>query len=306
MVHAENSGMIKWMSDRLVATGNTAPRYHAISHPALAEEEAINRAISLAKLVDAPLMIVHVSTPEGADLIARARFAGAKIYCETCPQYLFLRKEDLDRPGMEGAKFMCSPPLRDERTQNVLWRHLEAGTFTVFSSDHAPYRFDESGKLANGPDAKFNQIANGMPGIALRLPLLFSEGVSKGRISVNQFVALSSTNAARLFGMLPAKGSLAVGADADIAIWDPHETRCVTVEDQHDQMDYTPFEGRELTGWPVTVLSRGTRVIEGGALHAKPGHGKFLARARSDLGNQPGHKAMELDPSQNYGAEIAP
>jgi dihydropyrimidinase len=306
MVHAENSGMIKWMSDRLVATGNTAPRYHAISHPALAEEEAINRAISLAKLVDAPLMIVHVSTPEGADLIARARFAGAKIYGETCPQYLFLRKEDLDRPGMEGAKFMCSPPLRDERTQNVLWRHLEAGTFTVFSSDHAPYRFDESGKLANGPDAKFNQIANGMPGIALRLPLLFSEGVSKGRISVNQFVALSSTNAARLFGMLPAKGSLAVGADADIAIWDPHETRCVTVEDQHDQMDYTPFEGRELTGWPVTVLSRGTRVIEGGALHAKPGHGKFLARARSDLGNQPGHKAMELDPSQNYGAEIAP
>ena len=306
MVHAENSGMIKWVSDRLVATGNTAPRYHAISHPALAEEEAINRAISLAKLVDAPLLIVHVSTQEGADLVARARFAGAKIYGETCPQYLFLKKDDLDRPGMEGAKFICSPPLRDTHTQNALWRHLEAGTFTVFSSDHAPYRFDQTGKLANGPDATFKQIANGMPGIALRLPLLFSEGVKTGRISANQFVALSSTNAARLYGMLPTKGTLAVGSDADIAIWDPQETRRVTVEDQHDQMDYSPFEGRELTGWPVTVLSRGTRVIDGGKLLAEPGHGNFVARAPSDLGNQPGHTAMELDPEQNFSAKIAP
>ena len=207
---------------------------------------------------------------------------------------------------MEGAKFMCSPPLRDTHTQNALWRHLEAGTFTVFSSDHAPYRFDETGKLANGPDATFKQIANGMPGIALRLPLLFSEGVNTGRISANQFVALSSTNAARLYGMLPTKGTLAVGSDADIAIWDPQETRRVTVEDQHDQMDYSPFEGRELTGWPVTVLSRGTRVIDGGKLLVEPGHGNFVARAPSDLGNQPGHKAMELDPEQNFGAKIAP
>jgi dihydropyrimidinase len=306
MVHAENSGMIKWVSDRLIAAGKTAPRYHAISHPALAEEEAINRAISLAKLVDAPLMIVHVSTPEGADLVARARFAGAKIYGETCPQYLFLKKEDLDRPGMEGAKYICSPPLRDEHTQNVLWRHLEAGTFTVFSSDHAPYRFDKSGKLANGPESTFKQIANGMPGIALRLPLLFSEGVNKGRISANQFVALSSTNAARLYGMLPTKGTLAVGADADIAIWDPDETRSVNVADQHDEMDYTPFDGLKLTGWPVTVLSRGKRVVDGGKLVAAPGHGKFVARAPSDLGNQPGHKAIELDPALNFGAKIAP
>ncbi|MBA3323846.1 MAG: dihydropyrimidinase [Rhodobacteraceae bacterium] len=304
MVHAENSGIIKWTSDRLVAAGHTQPRYHAISHPAAAEIEAINRAIVLARFLDAPLLIVHVSTPEGADLVAKARLEGAKIFGETCPQYLFLTRDDLDRPGMEGAKYMCSPPLRDAATQEALWRHLQAGTFSVFSSDHAPYRFDASGKLAKGENASFKQIANGMPGIALRLPLLFSEGVRKGRITLNQFVALGSTNAAKLYGMHPAKGSLAIGADADIAIWDPEETRTVTLEDQHDAMDYTPFEGRELTGWPVTVLSRGERVIDGGRLTAEPGRGRFVARARPDFTGHPGSRAPELDPDRNFGASL--
>ncbi|PQV55976.1 dihydropyrimidinase [Defluviimonas denitrificans] len=306
MVHAENSGIIKWISDRLVAAGHTQPRYHAISHPAAAEAEAINRAITLARFVDAPLLIVHVSTPEGAGLVAKARLDGAKIFGETCPQYLFLTKEDLDRPGMEGAKFMCSPPVRDTATQEALWRHLQAGTFSVFSSDHAPYRFDASGKLSKGPDASFKQIANGMPGIALRLPLLFSEGVRGGRITLNQFVALGSTNAAKLYGMHPQKGTIAIGADADIAIWDPEETRTVTVEDQHDNMDYTPFEGRQVTGWPVTVLSRGEAVIEGGKLVAEPGRGRFVARARPDFTGHPGTRTPELDPGWNFGAEIAP
>ncbi|MEZ5868536.1 MAG: dihydropyrimidinase [Defluviimonas denitrificans] len=306
MVHAENSGIIKWISDRLVAAGHTQPRYHAISHPAAAEAEAINRAITLARFVDAPLLIVHVSTPEGAGLVAKARLDGAKIFGETCPQYLFLTKEDLDRPGMEGAKFMCSPPVRDTATQEALWRHLQAGTFSVFSSDHAPYRLDASGKLSKGPDASFKQIANGMPGIALRLPLLFSEGVRGGRITLNQFVALGSTNAAKLYGMHPQKGTIAVGADADIAIWDPEETRTVTVEDQHDNMDYTPFEGRQVTGWPVTVLSRGEAVIEGGKLVAEPGRGRFVARARPDFTGHPGTRTPELDPGWNFGAEIAP
>ncbi len=306
MVHAENSGIIKWISDRLVAAGHTQPRYHAISHPAAAEAEAINRAITLARFVNAPLLIVHVSTPEGAGLVAKARLDGAKIFGETCPQYLFLTKEDLDRPGMEGAKFMCSPPVRDTATQEALWRHLQAGTFSVFSSDHAPYRFDASGKLSKGPDASFKQIANGMPGIALRLPLLFSEGVRGGRITLNQFVALGSTNAAKLYGMHPQKGTIAVGADADIAIWDPEETRTVTVEDQHDNMDYTPFEGRQVTGWPVTVLSRGEAVIDGGKLVAEPGRGRFVARARPDFTGHPGTRTPELDPAWNFGAEIAP
>ena len=306
MVHAENSGIIKWMSDRLVAAGHVAPRYHAISHPAAAEAEAINRAITLARLVDAALLIVHVSTPEGADLVARARLDGARIFGETCPQYLFLTREDLDRPGLEGAKFMCSPPVRDRATQAALWRHLQAGTFSVFSSDHAPYRYDASGKLANGPDATFRQIANGMPGIALRLPLLFSEGVNAGRITLQQFVALGSTNQAKLFGMHPTKGTIAIGSDADIAIWDPAETRSVTVEDQHDNMDYTPFEGMSLTGWPVTVLSRGARVIDGGKLVAEPGRGRFIRRARPDFTGYPGTLAPELDPALNFGARIAP
>lgn len=306
MVHAENSGIIGWISERLVEAGHTAPRYHAISHPAIAEEEAINRAISLAKFVDAPLLIVHVSTPEGAELVQKARLSGAKIFGETCPQYLFLTREDLDRPGMEGAKFMCSPPVRNHATQAALWRHIQAGTFSVVSSDHAPYRYDETGKLANGPDATFKQIANGMPGIAARLPLLFSEGVNAGRITLQQFVALSATNAAKLYGLHPRKGSIAVGSDADIAIWDQTEKRTVRVEDQHDNMNYTPFEGMELTGWPVTVLSRGERVVDGGKLLAMPGRGDFIKRDKIDLTGIPGYLASELDPDQNFGAEIAP
>jgi dihydropyrimidinase len=306
MVHAENSGIINWISQRLVKAGHTEPRYHAISHPALAEEEAINRAITLAKFVDAPLLIVHVSTPEGAELVQKARLSGAKIFGETCPQYLFLTRNDLDRPGMEGAKFICSPPVRDSATQAALWRHLQAGTFSVFSSDHAPYRYDETGKLANGRDATFKQIANGMPGLAVRLPLLFSEGVNTGRITLQQFVALSATNAAKLYGLHPCKGSIAVGSDADIAIWDPKETRKVLIEDQHDNMDYTPYEGMRLTGWPVTVLSRGERVVDAGRLVAKPGRGAFVKRGKIDLTGIPGHRSIELDPAQNFGAEIAP
>ncbi len=305
MVHAENHGMIGWMSKRLTEAGHTAPRYHAPSHPELAEVEAIHRAICLARLVDAPLVIVHVSTQAGARLVAEARAEGAKIFAETCPQYLFLTRDDLDRPGMEGAKFMCSPPLRDAATQAALWGHVQRGTFTLWSSDHAPYRFDASGKLSKGPDASFKQIANGMPGIGVRLPLLFSEGVNKGRITLQQFAALSATNAARLYG-LTGKGSVRVGADADLALWDPTLERAVTAADQHDAMDYTPFEGMRLTGWPVTVLSRGARVIERGAFVGDPGHGRFVARARADMTGVPGTRAPELDPSTNFGARIAP
>ena len=296
MVHAENAGMIKWMTDRLLAKGLTAPKYHALSHPALAEEEAIHRAICMAKLVDAPLLIVHVSTPEGAALVQNARSVGAKIYGETCPQYLFLTREDMDKPGMDGAAFMCSPPLRDKATQEMLWQHIQAGTFDVVSSDHSPYRMDETGKLANGPDAPFTVIANGMPGIGARLPLLFSEGVGKGRLTLPEFVALSSTNAARLYGLLPQKGTLAVGADADIAIWDPAAEGVILTQNQHDNAGYSPFEGREVTGLPITTLSRGKRVVEKGALHAKAGHGQFLVRAKFDEGSRKGTSV----PEQNF------
>ena len=303
MVHAENSGLIGWMTQRLLAQGHSAPRYHAISHPAAAEAEAIHRAVTFARFLDAPLLIVHVSTPEGADIVARARLEGARVYAETCPQYLFLTRDDLDRPGMEGAKFMCSPPPRDWASNAEIWRHLSVGTFSVFSSDHAPYRFDASGKLAGGAEAPFTTVANGMPGLAVRLPLLFSEGVRKGRLTLEQFVALSATNAARLYG-IPRKGSIAIGMDADIAIWDPEETRTVRLEDQHDAMDYTPYDGMELTGWPVTVLSRGERVIDAGRLVASPGRGRFIARSRPELGAAVAARPAEMDPARNFGARL--
>lgn len=302
MVHAENHDMLTWMSNALTEEGYVEPRFHAPARPGIAEEEAINRAISLSKLANAPLMVVHVSTPAGAELVAKARMDGAYVFSETCPQYIFLTREDLNRPNLEGAKYICSPPLRDFATQEALWRHIAGGTFDVVSSDHAPYRFDESGKFSNGRDVDFRGFANGMPGIEMRLPLMFSEGVLKDRISVNQFVALSSTNAARLYGMLPRKGTLSIGADADIAIWDPSETRIAG--EMHDAMDYNPFEGMKITGWPTTVISRGQRVIDEGKLLAKPGYGNFIHRGRTDLSGLTGTSLPETEPQTNFGAEI--
>ena len=303
MVHAENKQMIAWATNRLLAGGHTAPKFHAPSRPALAEVEAINRAISLARMVDAPLFIVHVSTPGGAELVKTAKTEGAKIWAETCPQYLFLTADDLDRPGMEGAKYICSPPVRDHATQDVLWRHIQDGTFTVVSSDHAPYRADETGKFHAGPEAPFNKIANGMPGIEMRLPMLFSEGVVKGRIPLGQFVGLSSTNAARLYG-IASKGDIAIGLDADLAIWDPTEEW--VAGEMHDNMDYNPFEGMRITGRPVTVLTRGNRIVEHGNLIAAPGDGRFIERDPVDLTSRPGSIIPKLDPAENFGAEIAP
>lgn len=302
MVHAENNDMVKWMNSRLAEAGLTAPKYHAVSRPGIAEAEAINRAISLATLVGAGLFIVHVSTPEGAELVARARAAGLPIHSETCPQYLAFTRDDLDRPGMEGAKYICSPPLRDAATQDVLWRHVRTGTFDSVSSDHAPYRFDETGKFAKGAAPAYPAIANGMPGIAARLPYLFSEGVMAGRITLQDFVALSSANAARIFGM-DRKGAILPGYDADIAIWNPEETRTVTAKDQHDAMDYTPFEGMRLTGWPVHVMNRGDSIVEGGALMAERGRGRFIARA--PYAPPTGAPMVpEMNLATNFGAEI--
>ncbi|MCA0922882.1 dihydropyrimidinase [Pseudooceanicola nanhaiensis] len=303
MVHAENNDMVKWMNKRLAGNGLTAPKYHAISRPQLAEEEAINRAIQLAKLVDAPLFIVHVSTEAGAEIVRREKFKGAKLFAETCPQYLALTRDDLDREGMEGAKYICSPPLRGADTQELLWHHIAQGTFESVSSDHAPYRFDETGKFLNGANAPYPKISNGMPGIAARLPYLFSEGVVKGRITPEQFVALSSTNAAKTFGCT-TKGRIAPGMDADIAIWNPEVTRTVVAADQHDNMDYTPFEGMELTGVPEVVMNRGRTIVAHGALKAEEGQGRFFGRAPVDLRGKPGYQAPEFDPAQNFGTVL--
>lgn len=203
---------------------------------------------------------------------------------------------------MEGAKFICSPPLRDHATQEALWHHVRQGTFDSVSSDHAPYRFDESGKLMHGADAPYPKIANGMPGLAMRLPYLFSEGVGKGRITLQHFVGLSSTNAARTFG-LTRKGGLMPGMDADIAIWNPEEVRTVSLAGQHDNMDYTPFDGMEVTGWPETVLTRGAVIVQNGTLMAQRGQGRFVARAPVKVN---GALVKELTPATNFNARIAP
>ena len=304
MVHAENHDVIRWMTRRLLDGGYTAPKFHAVSHARIAEGEATHRAIKLAELLDVPLLVVHVSEPQAMAAIRDAQDKGLRIYGETCPQYLFLTAEDLARDGMEGAKFCCSPPPRDVAGQQAMWRGLANGTFQVFSSDHAPYRFDESGKLPHGDQTSFKQVANGVPGIELRLPLLFSEGVGTGRIDLHQFVALTATNAAKLYGLHPRKGSIAVGADADLALWDA--TREVTVRwaDLHDNVGYTPYEGMTLTGWPVRVFVRGRTVVADGELLAERGSGAFLRCALPESARPRGMPSPELDPTRNFGARL--
>jgi dihydropyrimidinase len=306
MVHAENEDMIRWLSERLVAGGRRAPKYHAVSHARLAESEATHRAVALAQLVDVPILIVHVSAAEAMAEIRRAQDQGLRIYGETCPQYLFLTAADLDRQDMEGAKYCCSPPPRDEQAQEAIWTGLRNGTFQVFSSDHAPYRYDETAKLSPAAKESFKKIPNGVPGIELRLPLLFSEGVNKGRIDIQQFVALTATNVAKLYGLHPQKGTIAVGADADLAIWDPHKEVTVTYDMLHEKTGYTPYEGRRLTGWPVIVLSRGRVAVRDGKLHVEPGSGRFLARGLSEYARPLGRLEPEVDPQRNFGATILP
>jgi dihydropyrimidinase len=304
MVHAENNDVIDWLSERLLTRGYVAPKYHAVSHNQIAESEASRRAIDLARLTDAKMLIVHVSAPEAAQAILNARNQGLPIYGETCPQYLFLTAEDLDRDGMEGAKFCCSPPPRDKAGQEAIWLGLTNGTFQVFSSDHAPYRYDETGKFSAGPNPTFKKIANGVPGIETRMPLLFSEGVGKGRLSLNQFVALTSTNAAKIYGLHPRKGTIAIGSDADIAIWDPNWKRTITESMLHDNMDYTPYEGMEITGWPRTVIGRGRIVVEDETLRVERGSGRFLEREPMDPKSESPNDDAPLNSRTTFGADL--
>ena len=297
MIHAENHDVIAFLTERLLATGHTAPKFHATAHAALAEREATHRAISLAELIDVPVLIVHVSGREAIDQIAWARNRGLKIYAETCPQYLFLTEDDLDQPGIEGARCMCSPPPRDKANQEFVWRGLETGVFDVFSSDHAPYRMDATGKLHAGPNPTFKKIGNGVPGIEVRLPLLFSEGVRAGRIDLTRFVALASTTAAKLYGLYPRKGTIAVGSDADVAIWDPELPVTIRQENMHDAMDYTPYEGRKVTGWPVTTISRGEVIWRDGAVTGAAGRGRFLPCELSAAARPRGKLPINFDPT---------
>ncbi|MFC4273838.1 dihydropyrimidinase [Achromobacter aloeverae] len=282
MVHAENHDMIRWVARRLLERGHTAPKYHTVAHDALAESEATHRAITLSRLVDVPVLIVHVAGEETVDIIRKAQQLGARVFAESCPQYLFLEAKDTDLPGLEGAKFCCSPPPGDKASQEAVWAGFKDGTLNVYSSDHAPYRYDASGKLPKGDATTFKEMANGVPGIELRLPLLFSEGVMKGRITIEEFVALTATNHARMYGLAPRKGTIAVGADADFALWDSTRKVHVTAAMLHDRVGYTPYEGRELNGWPVQVYSRGRCVVRNNELQVARGSGQFIARTRPE------------------------
>jgi dihydropyrimidinase len=303
MVHAENHGMIAWLAGRLVRAGHGLPRYHGVAHTRGAEAEAIQRAIALAELADCPVLIVHVSTGEGVAAIREARGRGLRVYGETCPQYLFLTAEDLDR-GLAGAMFCCSPPPRDAAAQAACWTGLRDGALAVYSSDHAPYRYDESGKLPRGPRTTFKEMANGVPGIELRLPLLFSEGVGRGRLSLPEFVALGAARHAEIYGLWPRKGTIAVGSDADLAVWDPERTMRVTAARLHDRTGYTPYEGMTLRGWPVTVLSRGEVVVADGELRAAAGRGRFLAREASAAIAPAGRRVPELARLDGWGTPL--
>lgn len=277
MVHAENADCIEWLTKRLEAAGRTAPRWHAHSRPMLVEREATHRAIALAQLVDVPILIVHVSGREAIEQIRWARGQGLSIFAETCPQYLFLTAEDLGiDDSYQGAKCICSPPPRDKANQQRIWEGLVDGLFTVFSSDHAPFRYeDPQGKKIGGQEVPFRHIPNGIPGLETRLPLLYSEGVLAGRITLQKFVELTATNPAKAYGLHPRKGTIAVGSDADLVVWDERE---VTLANGalHHAVDYTPYEGMRLKAWPGLVLSRGEPVWDGRSFTGQAGRGRFL------------------------------
>lgn len=307
-VHAENHGMISWMGRKLLEKGYSAPKYHAASHPRGSEAEAFTRLIAAAALLDQPIMIFHVSTQEGAAVIRKARGQGLKVFAETCPQYLFLTRHDLDKPGLEGAKWMCSPPPREACDQEALWQALALGDLQTISSDHAPYAFDETGKLSAGPNPNFKQIANGLPGLETRLPLLFDAMVTKSRPEfagrgLESFVNLTATAPAAIYN-LAGKGAIQVGLDADIAIWDPRKTVTITDATMHDRTGFTPFHGRSVTGWPVHVLSRGRDVVADGACIGEAGGGRWLGRKGGWAAEPTGRLAPDMDPARNFGAAL--
>lgn len=282
-VHCENYAAIGWMTEALLAAGLTAPKYHAWSRPVMVEREATYRAIALAELVDQPIQIFHVSCSEVAEEIARAQARGVKVWAETCPQYLTLTESDMDRPGFEGAKFMCSPAPRGADAAEGLWAQIRRGTIDVVSSDHSGYGFEGTrGKRIAGPEASFRDIPNGVPGVGARMMLMFSEGVATGRITASEFVRVTATNPARLFG-LTGKGRLEPGADADIVLWDAGRRSIITNAAMQHAIDYTPYEGRAVTGMPVMTLRRGVVVMRDGVVTAEPGTGRFIPRGPYDL-----------------------
>jgi dihydropyrimidinase len=276
-MHAENGSVIDVIVRRALAEGKTAPIYHALTRPTTAEGEAVHRAIALAEMAGAPIYIVHLSSNDALEKVAEARDRGVMAYAETCPQYLLLSLEDMQKmPDFEGAKVVFTPPLRKKWHQEKLWAGLRTNTLQIVSTDHCPFCFKEQKELGRGD---FTKIPNGGPGIENRLQLLFEHGVNQKRISVNRWVEITSTAPAKMFGLYPRKGTLAIGSDADIVIWNPNAEHVLSAKTHHMRVDYSMFEGWKIKGNARTVISRGQVIVDTGQWVGKPGRGEFIKRA---------------------------
>ncbi len=274
-MHAENGGAIDVIVQRALAEGKTAPKYHALTRPTTAEAEATGRAIALAEMAGAPVYIVHLSCNDALEKVREARDRGLPTYAETCPQYLFLSLENMDVPGFEAAKYVFTPPLREKWHQEKLWAGLAADHLQAVSTDHCPFCYKEQKEMGKGD---FSKIPNGGPGIEHRLSLVFTGGVHGKRFSLNRFVELVSTTPAKLFGLYPRKGSVAIGADADLILFDPNKEETISAKTHHMKVDYSMFEGIRVKGVPRQVLVGGRLVIDKGKFVGKPGQGQFLKR----------------------------
>lgn len=284
-LHAENGEVIQVLIEEALQQGNTSPKYHALTRPRIMEAEATHRAIRLAELAEVPTYIVHLSAKEALDAVVEARDRGITAFAETCPHYLFLSIEEYDRPDFEGAKYVMTPPLREHDCQHALWRGLRFDDLQIVSTDHCPFCFNEnpygihrSKQLGQG---NFEQIPNGAPGVELRIPLLFDGGVNAGKITLNRFVQLTATAPAKMFGLFPRKGTIAVGSDADLVLFDPSKSHTLSASTHHSNVDYSLYEGRQVTGKVEKVLLRGKLIVDGDRWLGKPGDGHYQKRSAS-------------------------
>ena len=282
MVHAENGDVIADLTQRLLSQGKTAPKYHAAARPPMAEAEATARAVAFAAISGASLYVVHVTCEEAVEQIALGRAKGFPVMGETCTQYLFRFEDDLAKPGFEGAKYVCSPPVRQPKDAAVLWNALADNRLQAVSTDHCPFWYEGGveGRIAGKElgRAGFDKIPNGMPGIEDRMPVMWHAGVGGGRFDANRFVRITSANPARIFGLYPRKGTIAVGSDADIVIWDTEKERTISAASHHMNTDYNVYEGMRVRGWPERVLLRGKTIVEGDSWRGEAGAGRFLPR----------------------------
>jgi dihydropyrimidinase len=287
-VHAENGLLIEQLIKDALAEGRNEVLNHPRVHPPETEGEAVFRAIQIAKLAAAPIYIVHVSTADAVHSIAEARDGGIPIYAETCPHYLFLTEQEYDTPGWDAAKYTMIPPLRSREHLDALWRGLSTDDLQVVATDHCPFclsedsRGREYSKEMFGRES-FAQLPNGAPGVETRLPLIFDGGVRQGRFSVNRFVEITATAPAKLFGLFPKKGTIAVASDADLVLFDPAATWTVRAAEHHSRIDYSLYEGREITGRVEKVFLRGELIVDGKKWLGKPGGGEYVVRGPSGI-----------------------